>query len=93
MLKKDLIDVVANKTGYTKKDITPVIDTMLDTIANFVAGGDELKLSGFGTFVPVEKDARVARNPKTGEIVNTPAKRSIKFKPSSALKKFVNHEE
>lgn len=86
MPKKELISLVAQKTGITKKDVTLVIDTMLDSVIDSVVTGEDVKLVGFGTFTTVERAAREGRNPQTGESITIEARKAPKFKPSKALR-------
>ena len=84
--KKDLIAAIAAKTGYTKKDINVVLDAIFDTIADSIASGDGVKITGFGTFDTTIRKARTGHNPQTGEKIEIPAMTSVKFKPSACLK-------
>ena len=87
-----LIDAVAEKTGYTKKDTGTVIDTIVDVIIDAVANGQEVNISGFGKFVPVEVAERtgiIQMGDRKGETYTTPAHKSPKFKPSSVFKNAV----
>ncbi|KKL99398.1 hypothetical protein LCGC14_1814830 [marine sediment metagenome] len=67
--------------GYLKE--------MLDTISNKIMAGDAVSLHGFGTFRLVERQARSGRNPRTGETIEIPDRKAIKFKPASKLREAV----
>jgi integration host factor subunit alpha len=56
-----------------------------DTLADSLAGGDEVRIHGFGTFRTLERPARVGRNPRTGETVQVAARRVARFTPSTTL--------
>jgi DNA-binding protein HU-beta len=86
MNKKDLTNFVAVEAGITKKDANLVIGTVLEGIKSGLLADGKVTLVGFGTFSVVQRAARQARNPKTGEAISVPAKMVPKFKPSKNLK-------
>ncbi|WP_139559791.1 HU family DNA-binding protein [Methylotetracoccus oryzae] len=90
MNKSELIDAVVAKTGQTKKDTEQTLTALLDAITEAVAQGETVTFVGFGTFKPVERDAREGRNPATGETIMIAASRSPKFVPGKAFKEQVN---
>ena len=67
MNKQELITAAAEKTGFSKKDTEKTIDTVFTAIADIMAAGDKLQISGFGTFETKERAARTGHNPRTGE--------------------------
>ena len=89
MTKQELIDKVANASNLTKKDSGEVINLVFDSIAECLKSGDSFSLIGFGTFSVAKREARVGRNPKTGEQLNIPAKNVVKFKAGKKLKESV----
>ena len=86
MNKTELIAVVAERTGVTKKDAERVISATFDTIAAQLAAGEKVQVTGFGIFEVKEREARVGRNPLTGEAIQIAASRTPAFKPGKALK-------
>jgi len=90
MNKADLVNEVASSIDMTKSDASIVVTAMVDSMTEGLLETGKLALSGFGTFSVVTRDARVARNPQTGEPVDVPAKKVIKFKMSSKLKEALN---
>ena len=90
MYKKDFVRTIAEKTGGTLKGTNETVDVILETIEEILAAGDEVKLSGFGNFSVTERAAREGHNPQTGEVIQIPAKKAVKFKPSSTLKEAIN---
>lgn len=86
MNKADVVDAVSNMTSLPKKDAKIVVDAILDAIKNGLIEDGKVSLTGFGTFMLVDKPARVARNPKTGEKVDVPARTTTRFKPSLEMK-------
>ena len=89
MNKQDLIKDIAERGEFTKADADAALKAVQGAIAAVLVNGDKITLPGFGTFKVVETAARTGRNPKTGEPVEIPAKRKIKFNPTQALKDLV----
>lgn len=88
MNKASLIDYVALAANVTKKDARAAIDAVLNGVIDGLNTDGKVALVGFGTFLLANKKARVARNPKTGEAVDVPAKVVPKFRPSASLKEY-----
>jgi DNA-binding protein HU-beta len=88
--KIEIVEALAEKTGMQKKDAETVLETLVNTIQESLKNGQKVNLAGLGTFVVVEKKARVARNPKTGETVQVEAKKAPKFKPGKQLKELLS---
>lgn len=86
MKKQDLADIVLNIVGGTKTQSEEVIKALFDGMADEMAKGGTVDVAGFGKFEGVMRDARTARNPRTGETVDVAAKRVPKFKAGKALK-------
>ena len=86
MNKTELIAVVSQAAGLTKKDTERVINAALDTITTSLVEGEKVQLSGFGTFEVKDREARIGRNPHTKEAIDIPATRVPSFKASQALK-------
>ena len=89
MNKQDLIKDIAERGEFTKADAESALKAVQGAIAAALVNGDKITLPGFGTFKVVESAARTGRNPKTGEPVEIPAKRKVKFNPTQALKDLV----
>ena len=86
MNKTELIAVVAEKCGITKKDAERVVCATIETIEAKLVAGEKVSLSGFGIFEVKGREARVGRNPRTKESIQIPATRLPVFKASKALK-------
>ncbi len=82
MTKEELVAAVSAKTGLTRRAAEEFLEAVLATIQDAVVDGDRVTLSGFGNFLLVERAARKARNPKTGDIVNVPRRKLPRFVPS-----------
>lgn len=72
MVKSDFIRAVADRSGVTQKDVRVIMECMSDVILEVIAREDSVKFGEVCTFTGVTKDARTARNPKTGEEVSVP---------------------
>ena len=90
MNKTELVAVVAEKSGITKKDAERVVSATFETITAQLMKGEKVQLSGFGIFEVKEREARVGRNPRTKEAIEIPASKAPAFKPSKALKDTVS---
>ena len=86
MNKTELIAVVAENSGLTKKDTERVINAAIDAITAALMKGEKVQISGFGSFETKDREARVGRNPHTKEAIDIPATRVPVFKASKALK-------
>ncbi len=84
-----LIDDVAAKTGLTKKAVSDVLDAVLHAVMQSVKKGENVTLTGFGTFRSVHQAASVKRNPKTGAPVNVSAKSVPRFRAGKAFREMV----
>lgn len=78
MNKRELVDAITERVG-SKKVATEAVDAILDTIQTTVAKGEKVALIGFGSFEKVDRAARDARNPATGDIIQVAAKSVPKF--------------
>lgn len=84
--KKALVESVAEKLEMTKKDATVAVDTVFEEIAETLANGGKVDISGFGKFEVSERAARKGINPATKQPLDIPASKSPKFKAAKALK-------
>lgn len=84
--KKDLIErLVSTGAIETKKEATRAVEAVIAEIKGIVVEGDELTIVGFGSFKTVEREARICRNPQTGEAIEVPAKTVAKFTASKNI--------
>lgn len=87
MNKAELIDVLATKTGLNKKQVEDVLQNFEDTVTETIIGGNEVTLTGFGTFMAKDRSARTGVNPqKPTEKIQIAAVRVPKFKAGKSLK-------
>ena len=90
MTKADLVEEVSKVTELTRKDSEVIVDTLFESVIKALRTGDKLEVRGFGSFRVRQRNARVGRNPKTGDKVEVPAKKVPYFKPSKELKDLIN---
>ena len=89
MNKTELIAIVAERSGITKKDAERVVSATFETITAELKKGEKVQISGFGIFEVKEREARVGRNPRTKEAIQIPASKAPTFKASKTLKDMV----
>lgn len=87
--KAELVDAVATKTDLSKKEVTAVIETMLDKITEEMRKGNKVTITGFGIFKTSKRAARQGRNPQTGATIKIPASTVPKFSAGKGLKEAV----
>ena len=90
MTKAELVGKLANKSKLSRKQAVDVVNAITQSISDSLAGGNKVELRGFGSFVIRERNARIAHNPRSREIVEVPAKRVPFFKAGNDLRKVVD---
>ncbi|MBW2598630.1 MAG: integration host factor subunit alpha [Deltaproteobacteria bacterium] len=90
MTKADIIRNVHERIGISKSDSARLVESVFEIIKETLAGGEDVKISGFGKLNIREKAARRGRNPQTGEEMKISARRVLTFKSSQVLKKVLN---
>lgn len=80
MNKKDLLKIVAEKSGMKKRDVTKMADYLIDTIIEEVSADQRVRIRGLGVFYPVFQDTRPVRNPQTGEEMMFVPRKSLRLK-------------
>ena len=94
IVKSTLLKQISrNYPNFLKKDLEKFIDIILKDIKQSLKRGERVELRGFGMFSTNIQKQRISRNPKTGEKVNTPEKRTIHFKMAKDLFKNLNNEK
>jgi len=84
--KADLVNHVATSAGLSKSSAGDAVEAVIGGISDTLASGGAVSLVGFGTFSVVDRSARTARNPRTGEAIYVAASRAPKFKAGKGLK-------
>jgi nucleoid DNA-binding protein len=90
MRKPELIAAVARQTGTPETRTAEIVNAVIETITNTLANGDEVSISGFGTFRVAVRPARDGRNPQTGEPMKIKAGKTPRFTPGAGLKRAVD---
>jgi DNA-binding protein HU-beta len=85
MTKADIVELLAEESGYSLKEAKVLVELFLENVKKCLVEGNHLEIRGFGTFKVANQQARKARNPKTGEEVVVPAKKKAVFKVSEEL--------
>ena len=89
MTKNELVRELAEDFELPRKTVSEIVESILDKMTEVLKAGDKVQLTPFGQFKIRDRAARIARNPQTGEPVNVPAKRVLKFIPGKPLKEAV----
>lgn len=93
MTKSELIARLAERNPHLYlRDVERIVETIFDEITQALVDGDRVELRGFGAFSVKHRDARVGRNPRTGEAVQVEAKRLPFFKTGKGLRERLNGE-
>ena len=94
VVKSNLLKQLSkNFPNFLKKDLEKLTNIILKEIRQTLKKGERVELRGFGIFYTNIQKARISRNPKTGEKINTPEKKTIHFKMSKDLFKKLNDEK
>ncbi len=89
MNKAELIDAIAQNSGLSKADSKKALDAFVSSTTEALQKGERVTLVGFGTFGVSKRNARIGRNPQTGNAIEIAAKNIIKFKAGAGLDKVV----
>ncbi len=90
MTKADIVETIYEKVGLSKRESARIVDMIFEIIKGKLENGENVKISGFGSFTVRDKKARRGRNPQTGEEITIAARRVLSFKPSNVLRKHIN---
>ena len=91
MIRSELIQKIADDNPHLyQRDVERIVNTIFDEITGAMAHGDRVELRGFGAFSVKRRDARVGRNPRTGETVNVEQKHVPFFKTGKLLRDRLN---
>ena len=86
LTRMDLTEAVFREVGLSRNESSALVDSVLQHISDALAAGEHVKISSFGTFSTRDKNARMGRNPKTGEEVPISPRRVLSFRPSHLMK-------
>ena len=90
MKKNELIAEVAEKSGLAKGEATKAVESTFEAITAALKAGDDVRITGFGTFVVTDRAASTGRDPRTGNEISIPAAKVPKFRAGKPLKEEVN---
>jgi DNA-binding protein HU-beta len=90
MTKAELVDAMAAQAGLNKAQAKEALDAFIASVSTSLKAGKEVRVVGFGSFVPVRRPAGMARNPRTGEAVKRKASQTCRFRVGDALKNSLN---
>ena len=90
MNKAELIDAISVNSGLSKVDAKKALDGFITAATGALKGEDRISLVGFGSFSVTARAARNGRNPKTGDVIQIAAKKTIRFKAGAELSSSVN---
>ena len=90
LTKAQIIEEVRTKNGFTLKESTKTVETLLEIMKQTLESGEDVLISGFGKFCVKDKKERRGRNPATGEVLMLGARKVVTFKSSGKLRKIVN---
>ena len=89
LTRMDLSEAVFREVGLSRNESADLVETVLELMSSALVRGEQVKISSFGTFSIRDKNARVGRNPKTGEEVPITPRRVLTFRPSHLMKERV----
>ena len=89
LTRMDLSEAVFREVGLSRNESADLVETVLELMSSALVRGEQVKISSFGTFSVRDKNARVGRNPKTGEEVPITPRRVLTFRPSHLMKERV----
>ena len=90
MTKADIVEKVYLTLGYSRQESAELLEQTFEIIKEALERGETVKISGFGSFVVRQKNARRGRNPQTGEELMITPRKILTFKPSTVLRKAIN---
>ncbi len=85
MIKLDIVNRVADKTGVAKIKAEVAVDSLFNAMKDAMQRGERIELRGFGVFVVKPRKRGIGRNPRTGEVTDIPPGKTIRFKPGKEL--------
>ncbi len=86
LTRADLADMLNRQIGLSRADAAKMVESILDRVTGALLEGENVKISGFGTFVLRDKGERIGRNPKTGVEVSIAPRRVLTFRPSQQMR-------
>lgn len=91
LTRADIAELLNKQIGLSRAESADLVEQVLDLVTEALVTGENVKISGFGTFVLRDKNERIGRNPKTGIEVPITPRRVLTFRPSQALRDRVSN--
>ena len=88
--KANLVEKISNRLGLSKAESQNLVENFFEILSKSLENGEDVKISGFGTFKLKKKNTRPGRNPMTGEVIPVSARTIVKFSASSKFKTMVH---
>ncbi|HCK32923.1 MAG: integration host factor subunit alpha [Micavibrio sp.] len=92
LTRADLADSIYEEVGLSRHESAELVESIIEEICSTLATGENVKVSGFGSFSVRQKGERIGRNPKTGEEIPIKPRKVLVFKASHVLKDAMNEE-
>ena len=89
MTKSELLSTLAEQTGFKKTEVANVMEALVNTVYKTLKKEKKIKLEGLGILQLRDRKARLARNPRTGEMVKVPAKKVVKLRVTKDMKEAI----
>lgn len=86
LTRADMADAINRKMGFSRAESLALVESIIENMSTALISGENVKISGFGSFILRDKDERVGRNPKTGVEVPITSRRVLTFRASQLLK-------
>ncbi len=90
MTKADIVDTVYQRVGFSKRESAEIVETVFEIMKETLERSENIKVSGFGSFVIRQKRTRRGRNPQTGKEMEITPRKVLTFKPSMVLRRQLN---
>ena len=87
MTRTELIETLAQTAGTEKRDAKVFLEALTTVVENTIRAGGEVPLKGLGKFKVQNRQARMGRNPQTGEAIKIKASKSLRFRPAASLRR------
>jgi integration host factor subunit alpha len=91
MKRADIAQQIYREVGLSRADAAGMVEQIIEHLRNALTNGENVKISGFGSFVVRAKAERIGRNPRTGEEVPIAPRKVVTFRPSRAIRARVAH--
>ena len=92
LTKADLIDTIYNRFDFSKAKSAQAVESLLASIKNTLANGEDVLITGFGKFIVMKKRERRGRNPQTGDDLMLRSRKVVRFRWSEVLRAKMNEE-